>query len=83
MNLSEFSLHVTQRNSIDNELNNHGKRLLEIYRNSDLRILNGRVSSYSFGRPTFHRKSGVSVIDFAKCDQDLFRHKSSQTEFHS
>ena len=40
---SEFSLYGTQRNGIDNELNNHGKRLLEICRNTDLGILNGRL----------------------------------------
>ena len=71
---SEFSSYGTQRNSIDNELNNHRKRLLEICRNTDLRILNGRVRGDSLGRPTFHSKSGVSVIDYAICDQDLFRH---------
>ena len=27
---SEFSLRSIQRNSFDNEINNHGKRLLEI-----------------------------------------------------
>ena len=25
-------------------------------------------------RPTFHGKSGVSIVDYAICDQDLFRH---------
>ena len=69
----------TQRNSIDNELNNHGKRLLEICRNTDLRILNGRVSGDSLGRPAFHSKSSVSVIDYAICDQDLFRHIANFT----
>ena len=77
---SEFSSRGTRRNSIDNELNNHGKRLLEICRNTDLRILNGRVSGDSLGRPTFHRKSSVSVIDYAICDKDLFRHNR---KFHS
>ena len=30
---SEFSSYGTQGNSIDNELNNHGKQLLKIFRN--------------------------------------------------
>ena len=71
---SESSLCAIQRNSFDNELNNHGKRLLEICRSADLRILNGRTSGDSLGRPTFHCKSGVSIVDYAICDQDLFRH---------
>ena len=62
---SEFSLCPTQRNSFDNELNSHGKRLLEICKSAELRILNGRV--------TFHDKNGVSVVDYA-CDQDLLSH---------
>ena len=68
---SEFSLCPTQRNSFDNEVNSHGKRLLEICKGADLRILNGRVSGDSLGRVTFHGKNGVSVVDYAVCDQDL------------
>ena len=69
---SEFSLRPTQRNSFDNELNNHGKRLLSICKSADLRILNGRVSGDSLERATFHGRNGISVIDYAMCDQDLF-----------
>ena len=54
---SEFSLRPTQRNSFDNELNNHGKRLLSICKSTDLRILNGRVSGDSLGRATFHGRN--------------------------
>ena len=71
---SEFSLRSIQRNSFDNDINNHGKRLLEICRSADLRILNGRVNGDSLGRPTFHGRNGISVIDYAICDQDLFTH---------
>ena len=73
---SEFFLCPTQRNSFDNELNNQGKRLLEICKSADLRILNGRVSGDSLGRVTFHGKNGVStsVVDYAVCDQDLLSH---------
>ena len=69
---SEFSLCAPQRHSFDNELNNHGKRLLEICRSADLTIMNGRSHGDSLGRLTFHGKSGVSVVDHAICDQDLF-----------
>ena len=40
---SEFAICSTQRNSFDNELNNHGKRLLELCRSADLRILNAEL----------------------------------------
>ena len=34
--------------------------------------MNGRFRGDSLGRLTFHDKSGVSVADYAICDQDLF-----------
>ena len=71
---SEFAICSTQRNSFDNELNNHGKRLLELCRSADLRILNGRVSGDSLGRATFRGRNGTSVVDYSICDQDLFQH---------
>ena len=74
---SEYSLHLTQRNSFDNELNNHGKKLLDICKSTDLRILNGRVNGDSLGRATFHGRNGISVIDYAICDQDLFSNISN------
>ena len=62
---SEYALSFNQRNSFDNELNNHGKRLLEIYRSADLRILKGRLSGDSLRRATFHERNGTSVVDYA------------------
>ena len=69
---SEYALPLNQRNSFENELNNHEKRLLEICRSADLRILNGRLSGDSLGRGTFHGRNGTSVVDYAICYQDLF-----------
>ena len=76
---TEFSLCPTQRDSFHNELNNHGKRLLEICRSADLRILNRRVSGDSLGRVTFHGKNGVStsLVDYAVRDQDLLSHAAN------
>ena len=34
--------------------------------------MNGRSRGDSLGSPTFHGKSGVAVVDYAICDQDLF-----------
>ena len=74
---SESSLCATQRKSFDNDFKNHGKRLLEICRRTDLRILNGRINGDSLGRPRFHGKSVISVIDYSICDQDLPRNITS------
>ena len=43
---SELSLNPTQRNSFDNEVNNHGKRLLDICKSADLRILRATVCNF-------------------------------------
>ena len=68
---SEYSYCPIRRNSYDNELNSHGKRLLDICRSADLKILNGRVSGDTLGRATFHGRNGISVVDYAICDQDI------------
>ena len=38
----------------------------------DLRVLNCRLRGDSLGRATFHGRNGTSLVDYAKCDQDLF-----------
>ena len=74
--LSDSSFRPRRRNSYDNEFNSHGKRLLDICKSADLKILNGRVNGDTLGRPTFHGRNGISVIDYAICDQDLFPYVS-------
>ena len=74
---SESSFCPIRRNSYDNEINNHGKRLLDICKSAELKILNGRVWGDTLGRPTFHGRNGISVIDYAICDQDLFSNVSN------
>ena len=49
-----------RRNSYDNELSSHGRRLLDICRSADLRILNGRVSCDTLSRATFHGRNRIS-----------------------
>ena len=58
--------------SFDNELNTHGKRLLELCRSAGLRILNYRVNGDSLGGAVFHGKNGISVVDYVICDQNIF-----------
>ena len=69
---SENSLHPPNRNSFDSVINNHGKRLLGICKNFDLKILNGRTNGDTLGRPTYHGRNGISVVDYILCDQNLF-----------
>ena len=53
---SETAFQPAQRNSFDNVINSDGKRLLEICKTLDLRIVNGRANGDTLGRPTFHGK---------------------------
>lgn len=64
---------ISARNNCDNVLNNHGKLLLELCKNFDLRILNGRKRGDSFGNVTFHGQNGVSTVDYVICDDMLFQ----------
>lgn len=70
---SENMLNISPRNNCDNILNNHGKVLLQICKNCDLRILNGRTQGDSFGNVTFHGQHGVSTVDYIICDHELFK----------
>ena len=70
---SENSLYPTERQNFDSVINNHGKKLIEICKNCDLRILNGRTMGDSLGRPTFHGKNGTSVVDYVICNQNLIQ----------
>ena len=63
-----------QRNNYDNVVNTHGKNLLQICKNFDLRILNGRIRGDSFGNITYHGSLGVSTVDYFISDQSLFQY---------
>ena len=68
---SEYSYCPIRRNSYDNELNSHGRRLLDICRSADLKTLNfKRVSCDTLSRATFHGRNRISVVDYEICDQD-------------
>lgn len=70
-NLSPDIYHKSIRENFDNKINNHGKRLIEICKNFNLRILNGRIKGDSLGKPTFHNKKNTSTIDYAICNTEL------------
>jgi exonuclease III len=67
-NLNSNFSHNSKRENFDNKINNHGKHLIEICKNCNLRILNGRTKGDSLGKPTFHNKHGTSTIDYAICN---------------
>jgi exonuclease III len=70
---SENSLQTKIRQNFDNQINNHGKQLINLCKSSDLRTLNGRTKGDSLGRATFHGSNGISVVDYIICDQELFQ----------
>lgn len=73
LDTSENSFCPTERQNFDSTINNHGKKLIEICKNCDLRILNGRTMGDSLGRPTFHGKNGTSTVDYIICNQNLIQ----------
>ena len=71
--LSDDSLQPKNRLNFDNTINNHGLQLINICKNTDMRILNGRTKGDSLGRPTFHGNNGISTVDYIICDQETFQ----------
>ena len=55
---------IPNRKSFDNQVNEHGKCLLQICKSLDLRILNGRCKGDSLGKITFHGNRGISTVDY-------------------
>ena len=68
---SNNSFYPPERQNIDSITNNHGKKIIEICKSTDMRILNGRTNGDSLGRPSFHDKSGTSLVDYIICNQNL------------
>ena len=54
-----------------------GKELLQLCKNLDFRIMNGRVIGDIKGKMTCFRWNGCSVVDYALCSSDLFDNISS------
>ena len=61
-----------RRNNLDNNVNNHGKNVLNFCKQFDIRIVNGRFRGDSLGNFTFNSKNGDSTLDYIICDQSLF-----------
>ena len=73
-NLTQDNSNETKRENFDNIINDHGKNLIEICKNCNMQILNGRTKGDSLGKPTFHSKNGISTIDYVICNISLLEH---------
>ena len=68
----------TGMNNYDSHSNKHGYRILDICKTCNLRILNGRKSGDTFGKPTFYSHDGSSsCIDYIIISDEFFQSISS------
>ena len=64
---------LLERINKDMIANNHGKKLIELCKLSDLKIANGRIGTgKSIGSYTCHTPRGSSTIDYAILSMGLF-----------
>ena len=68
---SEYALSFNQRNCFDNELNNHGKRLLEICRSATSEYSTADLVVIHKEEPRFMGETEQASL-ITQCDQDLF-----------
>ena len=64
-----------RRKNFDNDINEHGNVLLRvdtcICKTCELRILNSRTKSVSFGKITFNSPQGISTVDYIIASQEM------------
>ena len=64
---------LVKRSNEDKVVNGQGKRLIEICKMCNLRVVNGRVGEdRSRGRITYVTDNGESVMDYVLCSPSLF-----------
>ena len=63
-NLKVTTQIVSNRKTSDSEVNNHGKKLINLCKENNLRIINGRCLGDSFNQSTFFRQGAKSLIDY-------------------
>ena len=66
------SLYNRENNDVCS-VNAYGKILLEVYIESELRIVNSRVLCDLEGKLTFHKWNGSSTVDYGIVQNSLFR----------
>ena len=68
----------TSRRNIDPELNSHGQKLIQLCKENNLRIGNGRCSGDSFGKCTFFSAQGhKSLVDYILVSDSFFNNIGS------
>lgn len=60
------------RNQLDQTKNLHGKLLIDICRDFQMRILNGRFLGDSLGYFTFYNSNGQSIVDYMIATSSIF-----------
>ena len=60
------------RNNKDTEKNNYGEELLELCKNYNVHVLNGRLDGDSKGEITCSAKDGASTVDYGIVNTGLF-----------
>lgn len=66
-----FHHNLSQRNNYDNQINDHGKILLDACKSCNLRILNGRTKGDSIGKTTHHLPLRISTVDYIIVSDDF------------
>ena len=66
-----FHHNLSQRNNYDNQINDHGKILLDTCKSCNLRILNGRKKGDSIGKTTYHLPLRISTADYIIVSDDF------------
>lgn len=63
---------ITNRHNVDQRTNNNGFKLIELCKNLNIKIINGRFGSDTgIGEYTFHSPQGESTIDYAIASPSL------------
>lgn len=70
---SDSAFQPAQGNSFDNVLNNNGKKLLEICKNLDLRIVNGRYITIYGGNETLRNAYTFDASKLANVTRDIIK----------
>ena len=66
---ADFPIH---RKQLDEKHNLHGNLLIDICKDLQLRILNGRFLGDSLGYFTFYNSNGQSIVDYMIASQNIF-----------
>lgn len=64
---------IKHRKNMDTKVNNNGRKLLQLCKMSDIKIVNGRMGrDKHIGQYTCHKINGSSTIDYAVISSELF-----------